>query len=68
MDENTGEIKKFDVYTVLLDPKTSTEKDIKLEFKATENNDSGSDSSIVKPDFSYKTTTCYAGARRLLYK
>lgn len=32
LDENTNEIKKFDVYTVLLDPKSSTEKDIKLDY------------------------------------
>ena len=32
MDENTGETKKFDVYTVLLDPKKGVEKEIKLDY------------------------------------
>ena len=32
MDANTGETKKFDVYTVLLDPEKKTEKEIKLDY------------------------------------
>ena len=32
MDENTGETKKFDVYSVLLDPEKRTEKKIKLDY------------------------------------
>ena len=32
MDENTGETKKFDVYTILLDPEKSTEKEIKMNY------------------------------------
>lgn len=32
MDENTGETKKFDVYTVLLDPQSRTEKEITLDY------------------------------------
>ena len=32
MDENTGETKKFDVYSVLLDPEKCSEKEIKLDY------------------------------------
>ena len=32
MDANTGEIKKFDIYTLVLDPKARTEKEIDLAF------------------------------------
>ena len=36
MDEHTGETKKFDVYSVLLDPKKRTEKEIKLDYIVSE--------------------------------
>lgn len=32
MDEHTGETKKFDVYSVLLNPENRTEKEIKLDY------------------------------------
>lgn len=36
MDENTGETKKFDVYSVLLDPEKRSEKEIKLDYMVKE--------------------------------